>query len=85
MDSQQQGIQEDATCRVDSNCSCNASDEGDDEDTANNVSSNINMDNIETYGTGIISSIVRACDTDVSHQRRTDDLDLAKIQKHLLN
>ena len=41
MDSQQQGIQEDATCRADSICSCNASNEGDDEDTANNVSSSM--------------------------------------------
>ena len=41
MDSQQQGIQEDAMCRVDSICSCNASDEGDDDNTANNVSSRI--------------------------------------------
>ena len=30
-------------------------------------------------GTGIVSSIVRACDTDVSHHNKTDDLDLAKI------
>ena len=37
------------------------------------------MDNIETQGTGTISSLVRACDTDVSHQNRTDDWDLAKI------
>ena len=25
--------------------------------------------------------LLKACDTDVSHQRRTDDLDLAKIPK----
>ena len=40
------------------------------------------MDNIETEGTGTVSSIVRACDTDVSHQNITDDL---KFLKHLLN
>ena len=39
------------------------------------------MDNIETEGTGIVSSIGRVCDTDLSHQSRTDDLDLAKISK----
>ena len=39
------------------------------------------MDNIETEGTGTVSSIVRTCDTDVSHQNRSDDLDLAKIPK----
>ena len=31
-------------------------------------------DNIETEGTGIISSIVNTCDTDVSHQNRTHNL-----------
>ena len=39
------------------------------------------MDNIETEGTGIVSSIGRVCDTDLSHHNRTDDLDLAKILK----
>ena len=39
------------------------------------------MDNIETEGTGIVSSIGRVCDTDLSHQSRTNDLDLAKIPK----
>ena len=39
------------------------------------------MNNFETEGTGTVSSIVRACDTDVSHQNRTADLDLAKIPK----
>ena len=39
------------------------------------------MDNIETEGTGTVSSIVRACDTHVSHQSRTDDMDLAKIPR----
>ena len=68
-------------CRVDSICSCNVGDEGDNDDTANTVSSSINMDNIATEGTGTISSIVRACNIDVSHQNRTDDLDLAKIPK----
>ena len=41
----------------------------------------VNVDNIETKGIGIVSSIVRACDTHVSHQSRTDDLDLAKIPR----
>ena len=36
---------------------------------------------IETEDIGTASSIVQACDTDVSHQNRTDDLDLAKIPK----
>ena len=69
------------TCRVDSIYSCNIGDEGDNDDTANTVSSSINIDNIETEGTGTISGIVTACDTNVSHQNRTDDLDLAKIPK----
>ena len=82
MDSQQCGIQEDTTCRVDSTCGCNIGDEGDDDDdTANTTSSSINVDNIEIEGTGTVSSIVRTCDTDVSHQSRSDDLDLAKIPK----
>ena len=34
-------------------------------------------DNIEIEGTGTVSSFVRACDTNVPHQSRTDDLDLA--------
>ena len=34
-------------------------------------------------GTGTVSSIVRACDTHLSHQSRTDDLDTAKIPKAL--
>ena len=37
------------------------------------------MDNIDTKGTGAVSSVVRACDTDVPHQNRTYDLDLAEI------
>ena len=49
--------------------------------TANTIISSINVDNIETEGTGTVSSIVRTCDTDVSHHNRTDDLDLAKIPK----
>ena len=72
------------TYRVDSLYSCNIGDEGDDDDTENVVSSSINMDNIETEGSGTISSIVTACDTNVSHQNRTDDLDLAKFPKHFL-
>ena len=39
------------------------------------------MDNIKTEGTDTVSSVVRVSDTDVSHQNRTDDLDLAKIPK----
>ena len=52
-------------------CGCNVGDEGDDDDTANTTSSSINMDNMETEG-------ILACDTDVSHQNRTDVMDLAK-------
>ena len=58
MDSRQCGIQEDTTCRVDSICSCNIGDEGDNDDTANTISSI----NIETEGTGNVSSIVSTCD-----------------------
>ena len=65
MDSQQCGNQEDATCRVDSTCFCNIDDKGDDDCTANTVSSSINMDNIQTEGTGTLSNVVRACDTNV--------------------
>ena len=36
------------------------------------------MDNIETEGTGTVSGVVRACDIDVLHQNRTDDLNLAQ-------
>ena len=85
MDSQQYGIQEDTTCRVDSTCGCNVGDEGDDDDdTANTASSSINVDNIEIEGTCTICSIVRACDTDVPYQNRNDDLDLAKIAKAII-
>ena len=56
---------------------CNFGDEGDDNNTAKTISRSINVDNIEMEGTGTVSS-VRACDTDVSHQNRTDDLDLVK-------
>ena len=56
-------------------CICNFVDKGDDDDTENTVSSSINMDNIETEGTGTVGSFVRACDTDTSHQNRTNDLD----------
>ena len=56
-------------------------DEGDNDGTANTISSTINVNNNETEGTGIVSSDVRACDTDVSHQNRTDDLDSAIIPK----
>ena len=62
-------------------CGCNVGDKGDNDDTANTISSSINVNNIETEGTGTVSSIVRTCDTDMSHQNRTDDLDLANIPK----
>ena len=39
------------------------------------------MENIERKGTGTISSIARAYDTDVSHWNRDDDSDLKKIPK----
>ena len=81
MDSHQCRIQEDAISRVDFICDCNNGDEGNVDDTANTVSSSINMGNIETEVTGTVSSIVIACDTDVSHQNRIDDLDLARIPK----
>ena len=42
------------------------SDEDDNGDTANTISSSINVDSIETKGNGTIGSIVRACDTDQS-------------------
>ena len=35
-------------------------------------------------GTGTVSSIVRAYDTDVSYLNRTGDLDLAKIPKQFI-
>ena len=62
-------------------CGCNVSDAGDDDDTAYTISSRINMENIEREGTGTISSIVRAFDTDVSHLNRDNDSDLYKIPK----
>ena len=45
MDSQQHGFQEDAVCRVDFICCFH---NNVDDDKANTVSSNINVDNIET-------------------------------------
>ena len=69
---------------MESICHSNVGDEGDDDNTVNNTTSSINVDNIETDGIGTVSSIVRACDTDVSHQSRTNDLDLAKIVKALI-
>ena len=71
-------------CRVDYICDCNFGDEGDDDDTASTISSSIRIDNIERDATGTVSSIVRACDTDVSHHNRIDDLNLAKIPKALI-
>ena len=44
-------------------CGCIVGDQGDD-DTANTIISSINVNNIETEGTGSVSNIVRACDTD---------------------
>ena len=49
------------------------SDEGDDDDTANTISSSINVDSIETEGNGTVSSIVRACDTDQSEWCATSE------------
>ena len=66
------------TCRVDSIGGCNVGDKGDDDNTANTVSSSINMDNLETESTGTVSSIVRACDADVSHQNITGDLEFSQ-------
>ena len=52
-------IQEDATYKVDFTGCCNISDEGDNDDTANIVSSCIiNVDNIETEGTGAVSIVL---------------------------
>ena len=45
--------------RVDYICSCNVGDVGDNDNTANIVSS-INVDNIEMEGTDTVSSVVRA-------------------------
>ena len=84
MDSQQHGFQKDAMSRVDSIYVCSIGDEGGYDNTANTFSSSINMGNIEAECTGAVSSILRVCDTDVSHQNRTDDLDLAKIPKALI-
>ena len=66
-DSQQHGIQEDSMCRVNSIFGCNiyGGYKGDGDDTTNTTSS-INVDDIETEGTDIGSSVVRACD-DVYH------------------
>ena len=79
MDLQQCRIQEDATYRVDSICGCNVCDEWDNDSTANTVSSSsVNVNNIETEGTGTIRSVVRL----MCHIRTgTDDLDLTKIPK----
>ena len=66
-------------CRVDSFCCYNVGDIGDNDYTANTVSRSINMDKFEAEGTDTVSSLIRACDTDVSHHIRTDDFDLVKI------
>ena len=79
MDSQQCRIQEDAMCRVYFICGCNVSDKGDNDYTADTVSSSINME--QRVLTLLVVIVVRACDNDVSHQNRTDNLDLAKILK----
>ena len=68
MESQQCEIQEDVMCTVDSIFGCNIGDEEGDDNTANSISNSINVDNIETESTGNISGIVRACDTNLSHQ-----------------
>ena len=54
----------------------NVVDEEDNDDTSHTINSSINADNIETEGTSTISIVVRTCDFDVSHQNRTDGLDL---------
>ena len=54
----------------------NVGNEEDNDDTSNTINSSINADNIETEGTSTVSIVVRTCDTDVSHQKRTDYLDL---------
>ena len=46
------------------------------------VATLIDADNIETQGIGTVSRVVKACDTNVSHQNRTDDLDLVNFLKH---
>ena len=60
--------------------SCNNSDKEDD-DTENTISSSTTVNNIETEGIGPVSSIIRVCNTDVSHQNRIDDFYLAKFSK----
>ena len=57
MDSQQCGIQEDATCRVDSICCCNVDDQGDDDYTPKAVISSINVNNIDMKGTKLMTWI----------------------------
>ena len=54
----------------------NVGNEEDNDDTSNTINSSINADNIETEGTSTVSIVVRTCDTDVSHQKRTEYLDL---------
>ena len=79
MDSQQCRIQEDATVEWIPFAVVMFGNKWDSHDVANIVSSSMNMHNILTERTNTISSIVRACDIDVSHPKRTDGL------KHLLN
>ena len=64
-------------------CGCNIGDK-DDDDTANTISSSTNVNNIETEGTGTVICIVRAYDNHVSHQSKSDGLDLVKIPKALI-
>ena len=67
-------------------CGCSTSDKGEMMITqqAPLVAVYINVDNSETEGTGTLSSIVRACDTDVLYQNKTDNLDLAIIPKSFI-
>ena len=58
-----------ASCRVESICGCNVGNEGDDDNTANITSSNINVDTTETEHIDTVSSVVRAYETDVCHIR----------------
>ena len=73
------GFKKTPCVRVDSNCGCNFRvmlEMMTMQQTPLVLSSSINVDNIYTKVSGTVSSFVRACDTDLSHQNRTDDLDL---------
>ena len=65
-------------------CGCNIGDKEDD-DTENTISSITNVNYVETEDTGSVSSIVRVCNIDVSHQKRIDDFYLAKLPKAFID